>query len=117
MKRGILLFLFLLPFHPASAQDPADSMFTKVVIDSSMDRYFQNPSSVNLWMRSYTFSGAGLDTVYKLPDAPIAIESETVLAGQMRLYRGSDYEIMYRSGEIRFFRSSRKTSGSRCITN
>ena len=103
MRRSILLFLFFFQFHSASAQEYSDSLYTKIVIDSTMNRYFENPGSFNLWTRTVSFNGAGEDTVYKLPDGLIAVESETVFAGKMRLYRGSDYEIMYRSGEIRFF--------------
>ncbi|MBL7996327.1 hypothetical protein JNM05_13235 [bacterium] len=96
------LLMMLCHIHSASAQDESDSLFTKVIIDSTISRHFENPNSINLWTRTYSFYGAGVDTVYKLPDELIAVESETVSAGKMHLYRGSDYVIHYRRGEIQF---------------
>lgn len=97
-----ILLLLLLQLHSASAQVDSDTMHTKLIIDSTISRHFQNPHLLNLWIRTYEFLGAGVDTVYKLPDELIAVESETVYAGAMRLYRGSDYTIQYRRGELHF---------------
>lgn len=97
-----VLLLFFFPFHWVSAQTDSISRTTKLVIDSSITRNFLNPFSLNLWSRTYTFYGSGTDTSYQLPDELIAVESETVYADGMRLYRGSDYQIHYRRGEIKF---------------
>ncbi len=102
-KYGISFILIGLFTMTAAAQEPADSLYTRIIIDSTMARHFSEPGSINLWSRRFEFRGAGVDTVYKLPDERIAIGSEVVHAGKMRLYSGSDYTLMYRSGEIRFF--------------
>ncbi|KAB2879055.1 hypothetical protein F9K33_10765 [bacterium] len=104
MKRCIpaALLMMLCQFYSASAQDGPDTVFTRLIIDSTISRHFENPNSISLWTRTYSFYGAGVDTVYQLPDELIAVESETVNAGMMRLYRGSDYSIRYRRGEIHF---------------
>ena len=97
-----VLVLLLFPLHSAYTQEDFNSQRTNLVIDSTISGYFNNPHALNLWTRTYTFSGAGVDTIYKLPDELIAVESETVFAGKMKLYRGSDYSMQYRHGEIHF---------------
>lgn len=96
------LILLTIPFSALHAQ--TDSLPDVVIVmpDTGVFRFLRNPGAVNLMSRSHEFRGAGVDTVYTLPDGFIVHGSERIVIGGASLHRDRDYTIRYRAGEIWF---------------